>query len=118
MRAFAKAGLLIAATTGTAAYLRARNVPVAKVLRKISDPGTDPTAVDLLQSGEIKLVLNTPRGSSASSDGAEIRRACTVLKVPVMTTVAAAIAAASGIDEWASTPFTVMSLQEHLGLLT
>ncbi len=118
VRAFAKAGLLIAATTGTAAYLRARNVPVAKVLRKISDPGADPTAVDLLASGEIKLVLNTPRGRSASSDGAEIRRACTVLKVPVMTTVAAAIAAASGIDEWASTPFAVMSLQEHLGLLT
>ncbi len=37
--------------------------------------------------------------------------------VPVMTTVAAAIAAANGIDEWASQPFAVKSLQEHLGLV-
>ena len=114
IRAFAKAGFVIAATSGTAAYLTERKVPVATVLRKISDPGAEPTAVDLLRDGQITLVVNTPRGSSASSDGAEIRRACTVLKVPIMTTVAALVAAASGIDEWASTPFSVKSLQEYL----
>ena len=116
VRAFARVGLEIVATVGTAAYLMERNVAVSQTLRKISDSGDGETAVDLIERNEIKLVVNTPRGSSASSDGAEIRRACTVNKVPVMTTVAAAIAAAGGIDEWSSRPFEVKSIQEYLGL--
>ncbi len=114
VRAFAKAGLQIVATDGTAAYLSERNVEVHQVLRKISISGDGETALDLIAREEIKLVVNTPRGSAASTDGAEIRRACTVNKIPLMSTVAAAIAAASGIDEWASKPFEVKSLQEYL----
>jgi carbamoyl-phosphate synthase large subunit len=114
VRAFAKAGLQIVATDGTAAYLAERNVEVHQVLRKISMSGEGETALDLIAREEIKLVVNTPRGSAASTDGAEIRRACTVNKIPLMSTVAAAIAAASGIDEWASKPFEVKSLQEYL----
>jgi carbamoyl-phosphate synthase large subunit len=115
VKAFAKAGLQIVATDGTAAYLAERNVEVHQVLRKISISGEGETALDLIAREEIKLVVNTPRGSAASTDGAEIRRACTVNKIPLMSTVAAAIAAASGIDEWASKPFEVKSLQEYLG---
>ena len=116
VRAFARNGLEIVATEGTARFLEERNVAVAQVLRKISEEGDEETALDLIRRSEIKLVVNTPRGSSASTDGAEIRRACTVNKIPVMTTVASAIAAASGIDEWSSQPFEVKSLQEYLGL--
>ncbi len=116
VRAFARNGLEIVATAGTARFLEERNVAVAQVLRKISEDGDEETALDLIRRSEIKLVVNTPRGSSASTDGAEIRRACTVNKIPVMTTVASAIAAASGIDEWSSQPFEVKSLQEYLGL--
>jgi carbamoyl-phosphate synthase large subunit len=115
VKAFAKAGLQIVATDGTAAYLTERNVEVHQVLRKSSITGEGETALDLIARNEIKLVVNTPRGSAASTDGAEIRRACTVNKIPLMSTVAAAIAAASGIDEWASKPFEVKSLQEYLG---
>ena len=116
VRAFTRNGLQIVATSGTARFLTERNVAVGQVLRKISDDGDGETALDLIARNEIKLVVNTPRGSSASTDGAEIRRACTVNKIPVMTTVASAIAAASGIDEWSSTPFEVKSLQEYLGI--
>jgi carbamoyl-phosphate synthase large subunit len=120
-RAFVDAGLLIAATSGTATFLRSRNIAVATVVQKITAPDADlagtPTAVDLINAGEIALVVNTPRGSGAYSDGAEIRRACTVNKVPVQTTLAAGLATASGIGEWANTRFNVCSLQEHLGLV-
>ena len=118
-RAFAGAGLTIVATEGTATFLRARGIPVAIVVRKISDGPSDtsaPTATELIERGEIALVINTPRGSGAYSDGAEIRRACTVHKVPIHTTIAAALASASGIGEWSVRPFRVKSLQEHLGL--
>ncbi len=114
-RAFHGAGLKIAATSGTAAFLESKGVPVHTVVRKISEPGDGATALDLISGGTVTLVINTPRGGGAYSDGVEIRRACTVNKVPVHTTVAAAIAASSGIQEWGSAPFKVRSLQEWLG---
>ena len=113
-RAFANAGLRLVATSGTAVHLAERGIPVDLVVRKISDPGDGPTALDLLRNGELNLVINTPRGTSDYSDGADIRRACTVNKVPMHTTLAAAVAAASGIAEWKNTPFSVRSLQEWL----
>ncbi len=113
-RSFANAGLRLVATSGTAVHLAERGIPIDLVVRKISDPGDGPTALDLLRNGDINLVINTPRGTSDYSDGADIRRACTVNKVPMHTTLAAAVAAASGIAEWKNTPFSVRSLQEWL----
>ncbi len=120
-RSFVAAGLTIVATEGTAAYLMSKSIPVAAIVRKISETSTlesagRHTALEFIERGEIQLVVNTPRGFGAASDGTLIRRACTVNKVPIHTTVAAASAAASGIGEWAHRPFTVKSLQEHLGL--
>ena len=112
------AGLHIAATAGTAEFLRSRDIVVSVVVRKLSDPASkdDPSAVDLIENGTITLVINTPRGSGAYSDGADIRRACTINKVPVHTTIAAALATVTGIDDWANKPFAVKSLQAHLGI--
>jgi carbamoyl-phosphate synthase large subunit len=119
-RSFVSAGLTIVATEGTANYLASKSIPVAAIVKKISERDTPEnagrrTALEFIEAGEIQLVVNTPRGSGAASDGAYIRRACTVNKVPVHTTVAAASASATGIGEWAHKPFTVKSLQEHLG---
>ena len=113
-RSFANAGLRLVATAGTAVHLAERGIAVDLVVRKISDAGDGPTALDLLRNGEINLVINTPRGTGDYSDGADIRRACTVSKVSMLTTLAAAVAAASGIAEWKNTPFSVKSLQEWL----
>ena len=113
-RSFANAGLRLVATAGTAVHLAERGIPVDLVVRKISDAGDGPTALDLLREGAINLVINTPRGTIDYSDGADIRRACTVNKVSMLTTLAAAVAAASGIAEWKNTPFSVKSLQEWL----
>jgi carbamoyl-phosphate synthase large subunit len=57
-------------------------------------------------------VVNTPRGLGARADGAYIRRAANVHNVPCLTTVAAALAAAGGIADWASHGLSVRSLQE------
>ena len=70
-------------------------------------------AVELLQSGKVDLVVNTPRGRGPRADGAHIRRAATARGIPCVTTVAAALAAAAGIVEWESTEATVRSLQEY-----
>ena len=73
--------------------------------------GTD--GVDLISSDKVQLVVNSPRGRGPRADGAHLRRAAAEAKVPLLTTAAAALAAANGIGEWTSRDFSVTSLQEH-----
>jgi carbamoyl-phosphate synthase large subunit len=109
---FAELGFSIAATAGTASYLEERGVPVETIVAKVgSDVGVD--AVELIRSGQVQLVINTPRGRGPRADGAHIRRAANVHQVACLTTVAAARAAAAGIADWAGHPLSVRSLQEY-----
>ncbi|HTV11232.1 MAG TPA: carbamoyl-phosphate synthase large subunit [Acidimicrobiales bacterium] len=128
---FAEAGFSIAATSGTTAFLRQAGVAVGTVVAKVAAPGgrgwpagegstegpteanTGVDAVELIRSGKVQLVVNTPRGRGPRADGAYIRRAAKQYKVPLLTTVAAARAAAAGVAERAKRPFIVKSLQEH-----
>ncbi|MHB1533839.1 MAG: carbamoyl-phosphate synthase large subunit [Acidimicrobiales bacterium] len=118
-RRFAQLGFSIAATSGTAAYLREAGVAVATVVAKVgadgrADPGAD--AVELIRSGKVDLVVNTPRGRGPRADGAYIRRAANQHRVPCLTTLAAARAAAAGIADQAGQAghaLTVRSLQEY-----
>jgi len=117
-RRFADLGFSIAATSGTARHLRAHGVPVATEVAKVGEeprPGEarGADAVELVSSGAIQLVVNTPRGRGPRADGAHIRRAANVGKVACLTTVAAARAAAAGIADWGTHPLTVVSLQEY-----
>ncbi|CAA9237301.1 MAG: Carbamoyl-phosphate synthase large chain [uncultured Acidimicrobiales bacterium] len=112
-RTFVEAGFTIAATPGTASFLSAEGIPVAVVVRKLSDEGEGPSAVDLISNHDVQLVVNTPRGSGPRADGAYIRRAANAAQVPCLTTAAAARAAAAGITDRARHPLTVRSLQEH-----
>ena len=119
-RNFAELGFGIVATAGTAAALLAEGVPVETVVGKLTDPTTGAPAddghqdaVDLLESGEVHLVVNTPRGRGPRADGAHIRRTATVRGIPCLTTVAAAIAAAAGIAEWGAMEAHVAPLQEY-----
>jgi len=129
---FVAAGFTIAATSGTAEYLEKAGVPVGTIVGKVT-PGGDAggpagpvsgalseavdivDAVELIRSGKVQLVVNTPRGRGPRADGARIRRAAHQYKVPLVTTVAAARAAAAGVLERGKQPFTVKSLQEHHG---
>jgi carbamoyl-phosphate synthase large subunit len=85
---------------------------VETIVAKVgSDVGVD--AVELIRSGKVQLVINTPRGRGPRADGAHIRRAANVHQVACLTTVAAARAAAAGIADWAGHPLSVRSLQEY-----
>jgi carbamoyl-phosphate synthase large subunit len=112
-RRFAELGFSIAATAGTATALEAAGVPVDTVVAKVGEEGTGADAVELIASGKVDLVVNTPRGRGPRADGMHIRRATIVHGVACVTTVAAGIAAAAGIAEEAHAEPEVRSLQEY-----
>ncbi|HLI16149.1 MAG TPA: carbamoyl-phosphate synthase large subunit [Acidimicrobiales bacterium] len=117
-RSFVELGFSLAATSGTAAALEAAGLPVATRVAKLGEPRRDGEGVDaleLISSGAVHLVVNTPRGRGPRADGAYIRRAASAHGVPILTTVAAARAAAAGIADWARLGLEVRSLQELHG---
>jgi carbamoyl-phosphate synthase large subunit len=119
-KGFVELGFEIVATEGTAEFLEGNGVHVETVVAKLSEEGREISAgvdaVELIGAGQVKLVVNTPQGRGPRSDGYRIRFASTAHKVPCLTTVAAARAAAVGMREWMSNPLTVRPLQEFLGL--
>ena len=102
----------LAATVGTAQFLRRGGVPVAVEVAKLGD-GEGRHAVDLIEAGEIALVINSPGGRGSRADGAHIRSAAGVAGLPLVTTGAAALAAAYGLRDLRDRRFTVRSLQEY-----
>ena len=71
--------------------------------------------MELIAGGEIDLVVNSPRGRGPRADGAHLRRAAAEARVPLLTTAAAALAAANGIGEWTTRDLGVRSLQSYHG---
>ena len=115
-RRFAELGFAIAATSGTAAALEADGIPVATVVAKVGEERAGrgaADAVELIASGEVDLVVNTPRGRGPRADGRHIRQAALANGVACVTTVAAALAAAAGIAEATSRDAEVRSLQDY-----
>ncbi|MGH7545652.1 MAG: carbamoyl-phosphate synthase large subunit, partial [Gemmatimonadota bacterium] len=94
VRRFHEMGFQIRATEGTARYLRARGVPAETVL-KVHEGR--PHIVDLLLSGGIQLLINTPLGKHAQRDDYLIRRTAIAHNVPYTTTLSAASAACDAI---------------------
>ncbi|MCK5412570.1 MAG: ATP-grasp domain-containing protein, partial [Gemmatimonadetes bacterium] len=109
-RRFHELGFEIRATEGTARHLRARGVPCETAL-KIHEGR--PNLLDLLLSGELQLLINTPLGKHAQYDDYEIRRAAVARGIPYTTTLSAASAAADAIIALRSRKLTVCSLQER-----
>jgi len=109
VRRFHELGFRILATEGTQRYLRARGVPAERVA-KVHEGR--PNAIDLLVSGEIQLLINTPLGKFTQQDDYAIRRAAIVHRVPYTTTMSAASAACDAIIALRSRRGSVRSLQE------
>ncbi len=117
-RRFAELGFALVATAGTARALEAEGLRVDAVIGKVTATdgaaaGDDVDAVELLASGKVDLVVNTPRGRGPRADGDHIRRTATARGIPCLTTVAAAVAAAAGVGEWATRAPEARSLQEY-----
>jgi len=114
-RQFEALGFSLAATLGTAGYLRDHGVTVTTLVAKVGEEGLADDAVELISGGKVQLVVNTPRGRGPRADGMHIRATALAHKVPCLTTLAAARAAAAGIADWADHPLAVRSLQELHG---
>ena len=109
VRRFHELGFRILATEGTQRYLRGRGVP-AEGVRKVHEGR--PNAIDLIVSGDVHLLINTPLGKFTQVDDYAIRRAALVHRVPYTTTMSAASAACDAIIALRSRIGSVRSLQE------
>jgi carbamoyl-phosphate synthase large subunit len=108
-RKFRTMGFRLFATSGTAAYLSERGVPVETVL-KVHEGR--PHGVDMILNGEVQLLVNTPLGKHAQVDDERLRQAAIANRVPYTTTLSAANAACAAIAARQSREPSVRPLQE------
>ncbi len=121
IKRLADLGYDILATAGTAEVLR-RNGVECEVVRKHSEgagPDGEPTIVGRIRAGEVRLVVNTPhgttKGGSPRLDGYEIRTAAILTNIPCITTVQGLAAAVQGIEAVRAGDIGVRSLQDWTG---
>jgi len=106
-------GFRIVATRGSAAAISRMGIPVER-LNKLGEGS--PHVVDWIENGEVDLVINTPTGTAARSDGYEIRRAAVGRGIPCITTISGGMAATRAIAAARQGEPTVISLQDlHSG---
>jgi carbamoyl-phosphate synthase large subunit len=103
-------GFMLLATHGTAEIIQRSGTPVARV-NKVSEGS--PHVADLIRARKVDLIVNTPFGPNAISDGSEIRKAAVAAGVPLLTTLSAALAAVNGIRAMQEKQLQFRSLQEH-----
>ncbi|HEY4896964.1 MAG TPA: carbamoyl-phosphate synthase large subunit [Solirubrobacteraceae bacterium] len=107
-------GFRIVATRGTAEAIARMGVP-AQGLNKIAEGS--PHVLDWIERGDVDLVINTPTGVGARTDGYEIRRAAVAHGIPCLTTLAAGISAGMAIaSAHRNGPPDVLCLQELHGM--
>lgn len=107
---FAELGFRILSTAGTCKDLQAAGIPCERILKVYEGR---PNILDAMKNGEIQLVVNTPAGKQSQYDDSYIRKTAIRLRIPYMTTLAAAVAAVQGIEAIRKDPETVMSLQDY-----
>ncbi|WP_263409359.1 carbamoyl-phosphate synthase large subunit [Terriglobus tenax] len=107
-RQFREMGFHIVATHGTADVLEDAGLQVERVY-KVKEGR--PNVVDYIKGERIQLIVNTPRGQDTFFDEKAIRRAAVLARIPTITTIAAARAAAEGIDSLQGGEVNVKALQ-------
>ncbi len=110
---FHDAGFQIIATRGTAQAIRRMGIPVEEI-NKISEGS--PHVVDYIRNEQVDMVINTPTGSGARSDGWEIRSAAVRQRIPCITTITGATAASRAIVSGREGGDEPISLQELHGM--
>jgi carbamoyl-phosphate synthase large subunit len=108
-RTFVEMGFHLVATHGTAEVLEAAGLQPERVY-KVKEGR--PNVVDLIKGDRIQLIVNTPRGQETFFDEKAIRRAAVLARIPTITTLAAARAAAEGIAALQGGTLSVFALQE------
>jgi len=100
----------IKATNGTCRFLAENGISAEPILKMHEGR---PNIVDSIKNGDIQLVINTPIGKLSQHDDSYIRKAAIKYKIPYITTLAAALAAAKGIVSVRKGHGRVKSLQEY-----
>jgi carbamoyl-phosphate synthase large subunit len=103
-------GFKIVATRGTAQILKSAGIE-AETVYKVNEGR--PHIVDLIKSGKVDLVINTPLGRESFFDEKSIRRAAIHYRIPCITTIPGAAAAVAGIRALQRESLDVKSLQEY-----
>ena len=106
---FAELGFKLVATRGTASVLQSAGLQ-CRVVFKVNEGR--PNAVDLLKGGSIQLVIYTTIGALSFDDEKSIRRSAVTYRVPCITTLSGARAAAEAVASSRRDPIRVWSLQE------
>src|SRR5213594_2528646 len=109
-REFVKLGFEIISTSGTAEALAKAKIKITKVF-KIHEGR--PNVLDRIKNGDINFIINTPSGKIPREHEVVIRNAALAAKIPIMTTVRAALASANGIRSLQKRKVQVRSLQEY-----
>jgi carbamoyl-phosphate synthase large subunit len=108
-RRLSEFGFGLVATRGTATAIQAAGMK-CKTVFKVNEGR--PNAVDLLKAGSLQLIIYTAAGAHSFSDEKTIRRAAVAYRVPCITTMSAAKAAAEAVASRHRDPIRVWSLQE------
>ncbi len=109
-RQFANLGFRIKATAGTHACLAGEGIGSESIFKEHEGR---PNITDAIKNKEIQLIINTPYGKFSKYDDSYIRKAAVKYKVPYITTLAAAMAAAKGIAAYRDGKSDVKSLQSY-----
>ena len=107
---FAKLGFKLRATAGTHAFLKGLGISSESILKEHEGR---PNITDAIKNKEIQLLINTPAGKISKYDDSYIRKAAIKYKVPYITTLTAAMAAAKGIIAYREGKSDVKSLQSY-----
>lgn len=107
---FVELGFEIIATEGTYKVLRRNHIPCNLVL-KVHEGR--PNIVDAMKNRQVQLVINSPSGEDAKTDGKLIRRTALAYKIPVVTTLAGARATIAAIKALQQGSITVQALQDY-----
>jgi carbamoyl-phosphate synthase large subunit len=110
VREFVKLGFGIISTAGTFEVLKEAKIPVTKVFKLREGR---PNVLDRVKNGDINFIINTPSGKIPREDEVLIRNASLAQRIPIMTTVRAALASANGIRSLQKRKVRVRSLQEY-----
>jgi carbamoyl-phosphate synthase large subunit len=103
-------GFKIKATEGTHRALSKQAIEAEHIFKMHEGR---PNILDSIKNKEIQLLINTPAGKQSKHDDSYIRKAAIKYKIPYVTTVAAAAAAAKGIAAFRKKPGQIKSLQDY-----
>jgi carbamoyl-phosphate synthase large subunit len=112
---FADMGFRLLATEGTQKHLSQHGIEADRAFKMREQR---PNIADDILNGSIQLVINTPRGKASKADDSYIRKTAVRYKVPYITTMPAALAAAKGIADYRNGKPEVLSIQERHARIT